>query len=314
MLSTLLLVPIAVLLDRLFGEPSKLHPLIGFGIYANKLESTLNGGKSHYIARFSKGCLAWGLAVIPITLLAYCLSHIGNELWHFIISAIFGWLAIGWKSLKEHGLAVINALNSNNMEDAKIRTSYLVSRDTSSLDETELSRATIESILENGSDAIIAPLFWLAILGAPGVVFYRLCNTLDAMWGYHNDRFEQFGKFTARVDDVLNYIPARLTALFYTLCGDTKMAWQAWHKQGKTWYSPNAGIVMAAGAGALQLSLGGTASYHGKVKQRPNLGYGNQATADDIKRAISLIDQSVYCFTVVALFSLLGIYSVTIIN
>lgn len=296
MLNSLLLVPIAVLLDGLLGEPSKFHPLIGFGFYANKLEAKLNGGKSRFISRFHKGWLAWGLAIIPITLFVYWLSHIGNELWQFIVGAIFGWLAIGWKSLSEHGLAVMNALNSNNMGDAQIKTSYLVSRNTSSLNETDLSRATIESLLENGSDAIFAPLFWLAILGAPGVVFYRLCNTLDAMWGYRNDRFEQFGKFTARMDDVLNYIPARLTALLYTLCGDTKTAWRAWQTQGKTWYSPNAGVVMASGAGALKLVLGGTATYHGKPKQRPKLGSNNKPRAQDIKHAVNLIDRSVYCF------------------
>jgi adenosylcobinamide-phosphate synthase len=153
MLNTLIAVPFIFLLDRLLGEPRHLHPLIGFGILANKLEAKLNCGKY----RFNKGWLAWGLAVIPITVCIYWISNMGNERWQFIVTIICAWLAIGWQSLKEHGLAVSYALNSNNLGEARIKTSYLVSRDTSALDETELSRATIESLLENGSDAIFAP-------------------------------------------------------------------------------------------------------------------------------------------------------------
>ncbi len=317
MLNSLILVPVVLLLDWLFGEPRKYHPLVGFGRYANKLEVMLNGGKY----RFNKGWLAWMLAVIPVTLFTYWLSHIGSEQWQFVVGAICGWLAIGWQSLKQHGLAVMTSLNSKNMDEARLKTSYLVSRDTSALDETELSRATIESVLENGSDAVLAPLFWLIILGAPGVVFYRLCNTLDAMWGYRNARYEQFGKFAARMDDVLNYIPARITALLYTLCagvkhGAIRSAWRAWQSQGKTWYSPNAGGVMASGAGALRLALGGTAIYHGTAKQRPNLGAGKQPSTDDIGRAIKLLNRSVYCFTgvIIAVLLLGGLYLVTLIN
>ena len=278
----------SLLLDRIFGEPSRFHPLVGFGHLANKIEAILNT-KNH---KKLNGLLAWSLVVLPITLLVYFLD---NWLGGIYLGVIFGWLAIGWQSLREHGLAVYDAFNHNDLDKARLKTSYLVSRDTSALDEEALSRATVESLLENGSDAIFAPIFWLLVLGAPGVVLYRLSNTLDAMWGYRNERFEQFGKVSARIDDVLNFIPARITALLYTLCGNSKQALKAWRNQAASWYSPNAGVVMASGAGALDLSLGGTAVYHGKAKQRPKLGYAKQPTQPaDIQDAIRLLDRCVY--------------------
>lgn len=287
-LNALLLIPLVLLLDRLLGEPARFHPLVGFGKFATRLESKLNAGSN----RFIKGLVAWSLAVIPLCLLV---SILDNALGGYWLSLVFGWLAIGWNSLRQHGLAVMNALLKDDLLEARTKTSYLVSRDTSNLNETELSRATIESVLENASDAIFAPLFFLFFFGAPGVVFYRLCNTLDAMWGYRNEQFEQFGKVTARIDDVLNFIPARLTAILFTICGKTTLALDAWLTQGRKWYSPNAGVVMASGAGALNVKLGGSAIYHGQLKARPDLGFGEAPNVSDIRRALTLIDRAIYC-------------------
>ncbi len=289
----LLLVPLALMLDYLLGEPARFHPLVGFGNLSNWIELKANKGRF----LFYRGIIAWVFAVIPITLIVYYIDHWIGGLW---LGVLCGWLAIGWRSLSKHGIDVLKALKNNDLQEARIRTSYLVSRDTSKLDESALSKATIESLLENGSDAIFAPLFWLIVLGPAGVVFYRLCNTLDAMWGYRNDRFEWFGKFTARVDDVLNIIPARISATLYLLFGNSKQAWQAWKTQGKNWYSPNAGIVMASGAGALGLKLGGSAIYHGKLKERLELGSGNTPKADDIHRALKLINHSLFGFTIIS--------------
>lgn len=293
-----LLLPLALLLDRWLGEPSRFHPLVGFGHLAKQLENWLNNHS------FYRGIIAWSLAVIPLTLLSYALDQWLGGLW---LSILLGWLAIGWKSLRQHGLAVTHAFKQKDLSHARQRTAYLVSRDTSKLNESELSKATIESMLENGSDAIVAPLFWLALFGAPGVVLYRLSNTLDAMWGYRNPHFEYFGKFTAITDDILNYIPARITALLYLLIGQSRTAWYAWRTQGIKWYSPNAGIVMASGAGALDLALGGNAIYDGKTKQRLNLGAGKPPQANDINRAITLVDQSIFAIIALSL-CLLGLH------
>lgn len=293
-MTTLLAVPLAMLLDRVFGEPSSFHPLIGFGSFVNRLETTFNNGQ----IRIARGGIAWAIAVIPITFIVYLLDQWLGGLW---LSIIMGWLAIGWQSLRKHGLAVHDALSKKHIDDARLKTSYLVSRDTSELDESDLSKATIESLLENTSDAIIAPLFWLILLGAPGVVLYRLSNTLDAMWGYHSEQFELFGKFSARIDDGLNIIPARITSLLFLILGNSKQAWRAWKTQGTIWYSPNAGIVMASGAGALNLKLGGDAIYHDKSKPRPELGAGGSAQQEDIKRAVTLMDKSTYGFAIITM-------------
>ena len=290
----LLSLPISLLIDRLLGEPKRFHPLIGYGVLVDKIEALLNHGSE----KISKGAIAWLLAVVPITLLVWLIDQLIGGWW---MSILCGWLAIGWQSLRQHGGWVEQALTAGNLTEARAKLSWIVSRDTSELDPSAISRGGIESVLENGSDAIFAPLFWLAVGGAPAVVLYRLCNTLDAMWGYRNDRYEQFGKFSARVDDLLNIIPARLTAITYGLAGNFKGAMQAWRAQAGQWYSPNAGVVMAAGAGALGLSLGGNAIYHGQLKSRPTLGNGRPPEAPDLSRALTLIDRSVYIWAAIAL-------------
>ena len=137
------------------------------------------------------------------------------------------------------------------------------------------------------------------VAGVPGVVLYRLSNTLDAMWGYRNERFERFGWAAAKIDDVLNYIPARLVALTYALLGKTRLALKCWRTQGPTWDSPNAGPVMAAGAGALGVELGGAAIYHGEVHQRPQLGEGPAADADSIDRGWQLVQRGVWLWLLI---------------
>src|SRR5262249_9166632 len=160
------------------------------------------------------------------------------------------------------------ALKDGDLVEARHAVSKIVSRECAGLDETQICCAAIESVLENGSDAVFAALFWFIVLGAPGVVLYRIVNTLDAMWGYRNARYEHFGWAAAKLDDLLNWIPARLTALTYALLGNSQNAIWSWQNQGGKWYSPNAGPVMSSGAGALDLQLGGPATYHGKLKER----------------------------------------------
>jgi len=186
------------------------------------------------------------------------------------------------------------------MARARQMVGHMVSRDTQSLDERQVAAAATESVLENGNDAVFGALFWFAVLGAPGALLYRLANTLDAMWGYRTARYENFGWAAARIDDGLNYVPARLTAFSYTLLGQTRRAWRCWRTQAKLWDSPNAGPVMAAGAGALGVQLGGAAPYDGVWESRPDLGEGDLPDANAIRRSLALVRRSVVLWLVVA--------------
>ncbi len=277
-----LLVPCILLIDAIAGEPRRYHPLIGFGYLAQKIEKQFN---NHRIAT---GVIAWFILILPLVMLSALFANLFG--WWFEL--LIGYLALGANSLWQHAKPIQQALENNNLQLARQHLSWIVSRHTAQLNEEEISKATVESLLENGSDAIFATLFWFAIAGAEGALLYRLSNTLDAMWGYKNTRYYYFGRFAARVDDVLNWIPARLTALSYSLYGDSKIAWQCWQQQGTKWYSPNAGPVMAAGAGALGIRLGGDAIYDGKVKSRLQLGKGRTAKAKDILRAWQMVRSS----------------------
>ena len=293
-MSVALLSVAAVALDALLGEPRRWHPLVAFGNFAERIEQRFNsagrGWRSH-------GVTAWFITVIPLTLLATALSWAPYLGWVIEILALY--LALGMRSLGEHVLPVAQALRSGDLDEARTRVSYLVSRQTSELGSTEVARAATESVLENGSDAVFAALFWFVVAGVPGVVLYRLSNTLDAMWGYRNERFERFGWAAAKIDDLLNYIPARLVALTYAVLGKTRLALTCWRRQGPTWDSPNAGPVMAAGAGALGVELGGAAIYHGELHQRPVLGEGPPADADSIERGWQLVQRGVWLWVLI---------------
>ena len=273
-----------VALDAALGEPKRWHPLVGFGKLANRLEQRFNpsggGWRSH-------GVSAWCLAVLPLTLLTVLLVQLPWIGWLVQIVALYA--ALGLRSLDQHAQPVAQALRLGDLPVARQRVGYMVSRRTEDLDATGVARAGTESVLENGSDAVFAALFWFLVAGAPGVVLYRLSNTLDAMWGYRNERFERFGWAAAKIDDVLNYVPARLVALTYAVLGRSALAMRCWQRQAPQWDSPNAGPVMAAGAGALGVSLGGAAVYHGELHQRPELGEGPPPRARDIERAMNLV-------------------------
>lgn len=292
----------AVALDALLGEPRRGHPLVAFGRLAERLERRFNGAQETGEAGRgwrSHGVTAWCLAVLPLTLLAWLLSLLPGIGW--LVEIVLLYLALGLRSLGDHLMPVVAALRSGDLPQARRRVGYIVSRDTRELDETAVARAATESALENGSDAVFAALFWFVIGGAPGVVLYRLSNTLDAMWGYRTPRFERFGWAAAKIDDLLNYIPARLVALTYALLGRWDGAWRCWREQARHWDSPNAGPVMAAGAGALGVSLGGPAIYQGQLHERPLLGEGPAPQARDIERALDLVWAGVGLWLVVLL-------------
>ncbi len=298
-MSPFLAVFIAVLLDRLIGEPTCWHPLVGFGNLAQQIERHLNRQQNSQLKGRFFGTLALSILIIPTAFIAYYLSGLG--LFGIIFEIILLFLAIGARSLHEHAIRIYQALTQNDLIQARKNVGMIVSRDTEHLAPSDISTGTVESVLENGCDAIFAALFWFLIAGAPGVVVYRLSNTLDAMWGYKTDRYVHFGWAAARLDDGLNYLPARLTALTYALMGNFSNALQCWLNQGHLWKSPNAGPVMSAGAGALSLQLGGKARYHGKLQSRPVLGKGKAASTHDIKRATDLINRSLLFWIILCL-------------
>lgn len=278
---------IALIADQILGEPRKGHPLVAFGNHANRLEARYNNGSEQQ--RLRSGVIAWCIAVLPWVALAAVahLSPLG-----FWFDCILLYLAIGRKSLFEHSERVWNALQGSDLQQARHHTGMIVSRDTTTLDATGCTRATIESVLENANDSIVGALFWFALLGGPGVVLYRLANTLDAMWGYRTERFNAFGRAAARIDDVLNFLPARLCAFAYAIAGDFPRAMDSWRSEARLLKSPNGGPVMTAGAGALNLQLGGPAVYHGTLMEKPFFGGEQVPVADDIARANRLVDRA----------------------
>ncbi len=278
-----------VLLDRLLGEPRRFHPLVGFGRLVEAMERTAYGPPdASTVSRRLRGALAVFFIIAPLVALVVLVpaGAVG-----FIVDVLVLYFALGLRSLHDHARPVADALRVGNEAEARERVSLMVSRDSAALD---ITRAATESVLENGNDGVFGALFWFAVAGAPGALLYRLANTLDAMWGYRNERYLHFGWAAARLDDVLNYLPARLTALTYTILGRTRSALVCWRSQAPSWDSPNAGPVMAAGAGALGVVIGGPARYAGEWRERPVLGTGPAPTLDDIERALRLVRHGVW--------------------
>lgn len=287
-------------LDWLLGETRRWHPLVGFGRLAQLLEARLNRGPGSV----AHGAAGWALAVLPAAALAWTVAALLAQrslwlaaAWHVTLL----YFCLGLRSLYDHAMPILRALQSGDLAAARQLTGRIVSRDTSQSQETDLAKAAVESLLENGNDAVFATLFWFAVAGGPGALLFRLSNTLDAMWGYRSPRYLAFGRVAARVDDALNWIPARLTAGSYALLGNRRQALACWRQQAGAWSSPNAGPVMSAGAGALGLALGGAATYDGAIEQRPVLGMGHAAVAADIGRTWELVARSVRLWLVVTL-------------
>lgn len=285
-LSPLLVCILALLLDQLLGEV-RYHPLIWFGHIAARVEAGLNNRSAK-----ASGVCAVLLTVVPVCALAFFLQAALDGMYRFAFDAAVVYFALGWKSLREHARKVLSPLLQNNLHDSRRALAMMVSRDTGNLSTEQVSGSTVESVLENGHDGVFATLFWYALLGPSGALLHRLVNTLDAMWGYRTPRYANFGWCAARLDDFLGWPSARLTALSYALSGSLRQAISAWQAQTGKHKSPNAGLVMASGAGALRIRIGGPVSYNGQKQDKPLLGSGCFAAAQDIERSIALVNRA----------------------
>lgn len=299
--SLLLIVPLAIgyLLDLLVGDPEKLpHPVRVFGNLIYKGEQLLNNPKH----RFLKGML---LALVLCLLTFFTFKVVGDLLLtlhpylYLLFASVFVFYGLANRGLIDEGREVFQVLHTQGLEAGRKQLSRIVGRDTSQLTPQQIRIAVLETMSENLSDGVIAPLFYYALAGVPGMMTYKMINTMDSMLGYRNARYELFGKFAARLDDVANFIPARITAFLMAL---VSMCWQAIvfvFKYGDKHKSPNAGYPEAALAGILNCRFGGPNVYHGVLVEKPYIGERNRTIEHQEIYRVSRINHST-CFVMVA--------------
>jgi adenosylcobinamide-phosphate synthase len=275
--------------DLLLADPRRGHPVAGFGQAAAGLERRMWQDSRAAGVAYTAACVgtATALGTAGTRLTA------GRPLARAALTAAATWAVLGGTSLGRAATTMDGHLAAGDLPAARAHLSTLAGRDPSGLGEPELVRATVESVAENTSDAAVAPLFWGAVAGLPGLLAYRAVNTLDAMVGYRSPRYARFGWAAARLDDVVNWAPARITAVLTVLTaplagGSPAGAWRAWQRDGAAHPSPNAGRCEAALAGALGLRLGGRNVYGERVEERPALGDGRPPVPSDIRRAVRL--------------------------
>lgn len=295
---------IAYVMDCLLGDPEKWpHPVIYFGNAISKAEKRFNKGRYKIL----KG----GIIVLIFCTICYSFFYIiGKEafrinqylyLAYFVTFTFFG---LANTTLIREGKAIFNTLQNNGLEAGQKQLSRIVGRDTTQLNENQIRTAALESMAENLSDGVVAPLFYLAAAGIPGMMTYKLINTFDSMIGYKNERYLQFGKIAARLDDVANFIPARITALLMILVSGKLSVFQVVARFGRAHKSPNSGYPESAMAGILDCRFGGPNIYHGILVDKPYIGTNAR---DIIHQDVSIaarINQHV-CFTCIILISLI---------
>lgn len=261
--------------DTILGDPRRGHPVAGFGRAAAALERRV------YDDRRTAG-------VVHTTVLVGAATIVGRRAGNGpLATAIATWAVLGGRSLDREAAAVQALLEAGDLPGARQRLTHLVGRDTATLSADGVARAVVESLAENTSDAVVAPLAWGALAGPAGLLAHRAANTLDAMVGHRSPRYERFGWAAARLDDLLNLPGSRLTAALAVVLGDhRRAAIDAWRRDAGRHPSPNAGPVEAAFAGALGVRLGGTTVYAGRVEERPLLhAAGREVAVHDVTRA-----------------------------
>jgi adenosylcobinamide-phosphate synthase len=300
---------IGILADAVLGDPRRGHPVAGFGTLAAGLErrlyrdsraaglvhtTVLVGGTVAAGALAERGLgrgLGRGFRRGPRHGLRR--GAAGSPAPTVLVTALATWAVLGGSSLVREGSALATALDAGDLAAARARIPSLCARDPELLDADGMARAGVESLAENTSDAVVGPLVWGAVAGVPGLLGYRAVNTLDAMVGYRSPRYERFGWAAARLDDLVNLVPSRVTAVLTVALaplvgGRQRDAARAWRRDAAGHPSPNAGPVEATAAGALGLRLGGTTTYAYGVEQRPALGDGDPPRVPDLHRAARL--------------------------
>ncbi|MGE4280302.1 MAG: adenosylcobinamide-phosphate synthase CbiB [Magnetospirillum sp.] len=297
----LFLLFLALALDAVMGDMKWLfrlipHPVVVIGRLIAKLDRKLNRPERGDKARKQRGIVLVVIMVSGAALIGAVISFVARVLPHaWLFEVFFAATLLAQRGLFEHVDDVARALQHKGLEAGRYAVSRIVGRDPASLDEHGVSRAAIESLAENFSDAVVAPTFWYALFGLPGILVYKTVNTLDSMVGYRNDKYRAFGWASARLDDVLNYIPARLAGLIVTLAalvaarGNPIRALTTMFRDARHHPSPNSGWPEAAMAGALGLALGGPRKYPGLVVDQKWIGQGRaRTTFADIDRALHL--------------------------
>jgi adenosylcobinamide-phosphate synthase len=275
--------------DRLLGEPpARWHPVARYGQAMQALERRM------YADRRASGLVYAGAGVGAALAIGWAFhpgrGHRPNRRREVAAVFLATYVAVAGKALSAAAGAVAAPLQEGDLVTSRQRLPALVGRDPSDLDATEISRAVVESVAENTVDAIVAPVFWAAAAGAPGVLAYRALNTLDAMVGHRSPRYARFGWASARADDIAAWAPARLTALLVAIVRPAAAlrVWTAVRVQAPAHPSPNAGVAEASFAAALRLRLGGRNRYGSRIEFRPQLGQGRPAEVTDIERARAL--------------------------
>ena len=277
--------------DRLLGDPRRWHPVAGFGALAAAVERRTYAdhraaGAAHVAA------LVGGATLLGIGVERLCRDRLSRRL-SIALTAAATWVVLGGRSLQDEAGRVADQLVRGDLTAARQQIRSLVGRDPSSLESAELARACVESLAENTADAVVAPLFWGGLAGVPGLLGYRAVNTLDAMIGHRSARYARFGWAAARLDDLANWLPARLCAGLTVLAaplvaGSPLHTLRVVARDAGRHPSPNAGPVEAAFAGALGVRLGGRNRYQDRVEVRGPLGDGPPAAVADIARAARL--------------------------
>jgi adenosylcobinamide-phosphate synthase len=273
------------ILDLIIGDPAKLpHPIVWFGKAIAFFEHRLNKGKH----RKQKGAFVAVLLIVLVFVITWLLLSVLPPLIMVGVSALLVFYCLAGTTLIREVRQVFLAVDRS-LEEGRKQVARIVGRDTSELSAQEVRTAALETLAENLSDGVIAPLFWFALLGVPGMLAYKMVNTLDSMIGYKTERYKDFGCWAAHIDDIANYIPARLTALLMAVANFSLFTLHFSLKYGRNHASPNSGYPEAALAGILNCRFGGPHYYFGQLFDKPYIGDNErELTTADMKKAVRI--------------------------